>query len=435
MDPQKNEEIPQWKIIAEAGGIDRWVKAELRARKLLDENADTSRMNKKQLQAFKERREEERKVRKVLRKKAWASYKTAHLVHVGTGIFYHDTPDIDRFDIEDPEARRKENELPELKDAQAVAEALALSMGHLRWLVYQRDVDNGTHYHRWTVPKRDGSPRLISAPRGNLKKTQRWIARNITEHLPVHGAAHGFLAGRSTVTNAEPHAGAQTVIKLDLENFYPTVTLPRVKGMFRKAGYGEQTATVLALLCTDSPREAMTLKGQLQYVAVGPRSLPQGAPTSPSITNAISFKLDARLTGLAQSLGLVYTRYADDLTFSWHKAEEAPIKKLLGAVNAIVESEGFVVHRKKTRVLRAGRRQRITGLVVNSAGAEHAKARVPRTFVRALRAAIKNRELGKEGKGESLSQLKGMAAYVYMTNPKRGQEFFDRLAKLEAQGD
>ena len=109
-----------------------------------------------------------------------------------------------------------------------------------------------------------------------------------------------FLAGRSTVTNAAVHSGAKVVVKFDLKDFYPTVTMPRVKGMFRKAGYTEQVATVMALLCTESPREEIMLRGRKHYVAVGPRSLPQGAPTSPSITNAISLRLDCRLAGLAR---------------------------------------------------------------------------------------------------------------------------------------
>jgi DNA-binding transcriptional LysR family regulator len=116
---------------------------------------------------------------------------------------------VDRFDIDDPEGRRRENELPELKDAQALAAALELPVPRLRWLAFHREVDSGTHYHRWTVPKRDGGRRLISSPKPDLKRAQRWIARQITEHLPVHGAAHGFLSGRSTVTNAAVHAGAR----------------------------------------------------------------------------------------------------------------------------------------------------------------------------------------------------------------------------------
>jgi hypothetical protein len=352
-------------------------------------------------------------------------------VHLGAGVWWHDTADVDRFDADDPEKKRADNGLPPLKDVEALAQALGLSIPRLRWLSYHRDVDTGTHYKRWLVPKRDGSPRLISAPKPDLKKAQRWIMREVTEHLPVHGAAHGFLAGRSIVTNAAVHAGARVVVKLDIRGFYPTVTMRRVKGLLRRAGLTEQVATVMAQLATESPRDEVVTHGKTHYVATGPRSLPQGAPTSPSITNALCFRLDCRLSGLARKLGCRYTRYADDLTFSWHGAT-SHVGQLLSAVGRIVRSEGFEIHAKKTRVMRKGARQKVTGLIVNAA-ADRPAARVPRKTVRALRAAIKNRELGRPGKGESLEQLKGMAAFVMMTDPVRGKQFMARIDALIAR--
>ncbi len=419
---------PEWAELAAAGGVREWVEAELRRRGLIEE-VDTSRLTDAERKLFKARREEERRVRRLLRKAAWASYKRGNLVHLGAGVFYHDTADADRFDLDDPGARRQENELPELKDVQALAQALELPLPRLRWLTFHREVDTGTHYHRWTVPKRDGGERLISAPKPELKRAQRWIAQRITEHLPAHGASHGFLAGRSTASNAAPHAAAQLVVKLDLRDFYPTVTFPRVKGVFRRAGYGEQVATVLALLCTEAPREELEARGQRVHVAVGPRALPQGAPTSPSLTNALCRRLDARLDGLARYLGLRYTRYADDLTFSWHQDGRAQVGKLLGGVRRVVREEGFSLHRDKTRIMREGGRQKVTGLVVNAA-AGRPPARVPRDVARRLRAAIRNRELGRPGRGESLEQLRGLAAYVHMTDPERGRAFLARLDLL-----
>ena len=422
-------DLPAWTDIEAAGNIRNWVDAEL-TRLGLREDVDTSTLSDKQRKAFKAKREQERKVRRELMAKAWQVYRQHHLVHVGVGVWYHDTADLDRWDPPDLDGRRQLHELPELKDVHALATALELTIPRLRWLVYHREVDTGTHYHRWTVPKRSGGERLISAPKPDLKRAQAWIARNITEHLPVHGAAHGFLAGRSTLSNASVHAGARVVVKFDVRDFYPTVELRRVKGLLRKAGYGEQVATVLALLCTECPREAIELHGRTHYVATGPRSLPQGAPTSPSITNALCLRLDARLTGLASKLGFRYTRYADDLTFSFHAAGKIPVARLRKAVVEIVAAEGFVVHPDKTRVMREGGRQRVTGLVVNTAPDGAPVARVPRKLVRELRAAIRNRELGKPGKGESLEQLRGWAAYVHMCDPAKGRAFLQRLDAL-----
>jgi RNA-directed DNA polymerase len=420
-----------WADIAAAGGIRGWVDAEVARQGLADPGA-TSAMTDAEKQLYKARRDEERKLRRELYRRAWQAYRRAHIVHLGPGVFWHDTADVDRFDADDPERRRQDSALPDLRDVEALARALGLTIPRLRWLAYHRDVDSGTHYVRWTVPKRDGSPRLISAPKPELKAVQRWIAREVTEHLPVHGAAHGFLAGRSIASNAQVHAGARVVVKLDIRGFYPTVTMRRVKGLLRRAGLGEQVATVMALLATESPREEVVTHGKTHFVALGPRSLPQGAPTSPSITNALCLRLDCRLSGLARKLGCRYTRYADDLAFSWHGDARSQVGALLRATGAIVRAEGFEIHAQKTRVMRAGARQRVTGLVVNAAAPERPTARVPRATQRALRAAIRNRELGRPGKGETLEQLQGMAAFVMMTDPARGRAFMARIERLIA---
>jgi hypothetical protein len=205
----------------------------------------------------------------------------------------------------------------------------------------------------------------------------------------------------------------------------------------------EGPATILALLSTEAPREVVQFRGKTLYVATGPRVLPQGAPTSPAITNALCLRLDRRVSGLAKKLGFRYTRYADDLTLSWRSpakpeagtSPRAPIGTLLRGIKDILLSEGFRIHPSKTAVMRAGMRQKVTGLVVNKAGEGVPEARVPRETLRRLRAAIKNRELGRAGKGETLTQLKGMAAFVFMTDPARGRALLDRIEALEARGE
>ncbi|HEX4417418.1 MAG TPA: reverse transcriptase family protein [Kofleriaceae bacterium] len=423
----------KWDEVAAAGGIRDWVDAQIASAGLADPGG-TSAMTDAEKKLYKARREEERRVRRELYRRAWQAYRRSHIVHLGPGVFWHDTADVDRFDADDPEKKRQDNALPALGDVAGLAKALGLTIPRLRWLAYHREVDTGTHYHRWTVPKRDGSRRLISAPKPELKAAQRWITREVTEHLPVHGAAHGFLTGRSIVTNARVHAGARIVVKLDIRGFYPTVTMRRVKGLLRRAGLGEQVATVMALLATESPREEVVTHGKTYFVALGPRSLPQGAPTSPSITNALCLRLDCRMAGLARKLGCRYTRYADDLTFSWHGGAAAHVGTLLRGVGMIVRAEGFEIHTKKTRVMRSGGRQKVTGLVVNQAPAGRPVVRVPRVTQRELRAAIKNRELGRPGKGETLEQLKGMAAFVMMTDRERGAAFMARIDRLITGG-
>ncbi|XXF78288.1 reverse transcriptase family protein [Myxococcaceae bacterium GXIMD 01537] len=433
----------RWKAIVEAGGTGEWVDQQLKARDLLAEEVDFEELSEKQKNAWKEKRKAEAAERRALRRQAWEAWKATHINHLGAGIHWREDGGADAFDVEAREERARVNGLPELATPEALAQALGLPVSKLRWFAFHREVDTGTHYRSWEIPKRDGSKRTITSPKKELKAAQRWMLSHVVERLPVHGAAHGFIAGRSIVTNALAHRGADVVVKMDIKDFFPSVTWPRVKGLLRKGGVQENIATLLALMATEAPREVMQFRGKTLYVAQGPRALPQGAPTSPGITNALCLRLDKRLAALSRRLGFIYTRYADDLTFSWRKASAPKAKRHLGApisvlckrTGEILRAEGFTPHPDKTRVARKGSRQRVTGLVVNAAPDGTPGARVPREVVRQLRAAIHNREKGKPGReGESLAQLKGMAAFIHMTDPAKGRAFLQRLERLEARG-
>jgi hypothetical protein len=415
-----------WRSIVQAGGIPAWVDAQLRAQNLFVTRRETKGMSDRELDGYKKELKAESEARRKLRGEAWKAYKANHVVHLGDGVFWSDAGGPDKWDVEHAEERAAENEMPPLDSPQQLAEALGLSVAQLRWLAYHRDAATRLHYRRFVIPKRGGGERAIWAPLPKLKAAQHWVLRNIVEKLPVHGAVHGFLPGRSTLTNAAAHTAARIVLKMDVRDFFPTVTLRRVKGIFRKAGYREQVATLLALLCTESPREIVQLEGQTYYVSLGPRCLPQGAPTSPALTNTLCLRLDRRLSGLAKRFGYRYTRYADDLTFSLPDAHkgEPQTGTLIGVAARIVASEGFHTHPDKTRMHRSGGRQQVTGLVVNGAGAP----RVPRALRRQLRAAAHNLRHGKALKeGETVERLRGYAAYVYMTDPALGTRLFAAL--------
>ena len=162
----------RWADVAAAGGIREWVDAQIAKQGLTDPGVPSS-MTDAEKKQYKARREEERSVRKDLYRRAWNAYKRSHIVHLGPGVFWHDTADVDRFDADDPAKALQDNALPTLSDVDSLAKALGLSISRLRWMTYHRDVDTGTHYRRWLVPKRDGSPRLISAPKKELKAAQR----------------------------------------------------------------------------------------------------------------------------------------------------------------------------------------------------------------------------------------------------------------------
>jgi hypothetical protein len=418
--------IALWRAIVQAGGIPAWVDAQLQARGLLVTRRDAATLSDRERESYKKELKAEAAERRKLRQEAWRAYRANHVVHLGEGVFWKDAGGPDKWDVEHAEERAAENELPPLDSPQQLAEALGLTVAQLRWLAYHRDAAKRLHYRRFVIPKRGGGERAIWAPLPKLKAAQHWILHNVAEKLPVHGAAHGFLPGRSTLTNAAAHTGARLVVKVDVRDFFPTVTLRRVKGIFRKAGYREQVATLLALLCTEAPREAVPLDGETYYVSLGPRCLPQGAPTSPALTNTLCLRLDRRISGLAKRLGWRYTRYADDLTFSLPDGHAGPprLGALLGLVRRVVEAEGFRLHPEKTRVHRRGGRQQVTGLVVNGGG----PPRVPRKLRRQLRAAAHNLRRGKPFKeGETPARLAGYAAYVYMTDAKLGARLLEAL--------
>jgi hypothetical protein len=194
------------------------------------------------------------------------------------------------------------------------------------------------------------------------------------ETAPTHDAATAFKAGASVVENASRHQGKAVVVRIDLKDFFPSIGFKRVKNLFQNFGYNEGVASVLALLCTESPRVELSLDGQKRHVAIGERVLPQGACTSPALTNLLCRRLDARLTGIARTLGFDYSRYADDLVFSSTDAA-SDVKKLIGLVRRVVIDEKLVVNDEKTQRDARDSRQVVTGLVVNAQDADS-----PRVF-------------------------------------------------------
>lgn len=202
----------------------------------------------------------------------------------------------------------------------------------------------GSFYSEFRIPKRGGGSRVITAPSPALKQIQSWIHREIISQLEVHDACHGFVSGRSIVTNAEPHANEDIVLKLDLRDFFRTVDRSRVYRVFRRIGYSRDVARMLTALTT-----------------VG-GALPQGAPTSPGLANVAAERLDHRLSRFCDRRQVVYTRYADDLTFSGELVTASSTKR---TIERIIRDEGFIPHETKARYLGKHQRQSVTGIVVN----------------------------------------------------------------------
>ncbi|MBI2478715.1 MAG: RNA-directed DNA polymerase [Planctomycetia bacterium] len=307
---------------------------------------------------------------------------------------------------------------------------MGVAIPKLRWLAFHSEAPTRTHYVYFKVPKKSGGERRLAAPYKQLAAVQRWILDSILNQLPVHDAAHGFVRERSTVTNADLHVGADVVINADLCDFFPTITFYRVEGLFRSFGYSPAVATILALVCTECPRDAVTFSGETYYPATGHRGLPQGACTSPAISSLICRNLDVRFAGIANRMHWRYTRYADDLTFSTSTEHGDKIGYLLARIRHISEDEGFRINAKKTRVQRNHTRQSVTGIVVND------KRSIDRNTIRRLRAILHNAKRtgfaaqNTEQRPHFENWLRGMIAYVAMVNPERGHELREQYEAL-----
>lgn len=313
-------------------------------------------------------------------------------------------------DLKPDEDQLRRLGLPIWRDERELADALGLSLSALWFFGCYRQRDRFPHYVTFAIPKRSGGERLIMAPKRKLKAIQRKLLHLLISKLPLAGPAHGFRKGRSIRTGAEPHTGQRTVIRIDLENFFPTVTWERVRGMFIACGYGYPVAATLALLTTESERQPVEIDGTIFHVPAGRRHCVQGAPTSPGICNAIARKLDHRLGGLAKKFGCEYTRYADDLSFSGDLSRKAE-RVLIAIARKIIRSEGFWVNEAKTRIQRRSGRQTVTGVVVNEV------LGLSRQERRRLRAAIHHIVTGRNTDPAHRASVEGKLAYLAMLNP------------------
>lgn len=251
-------------------------------------------------------------------------------------------------------------------------------------------------YKEFKIPKRRGGVRAIAAPSVELKKIQRVILRRVLGRLSAHPAAMGFERGRSIVSHAQRHAGKRVVVSMDIKDFFTSTSANRVQKYFRIIGWNREAADLLTQFCTYNG------------------ALPQGAPTSPKLSNLVNCRLDARLAALAERHGACYSRYADDLTFSFENDSRQEIHVLIRAVKLILQDEGYSLHlRKKLRIRRRYQRQLVTGLVVND------RPQLPRTVRRYLRAV---EHALSQGKPATLSpqQWEGWRAFRAMVEtPQR----------------
>jgi hypothetical protein len=346
--------------------------------------------------------------------------------------------------------RRLEHDWPiaAIDSVAALAERLELSYGQLAWLADVRSLERNVsqeklrNYRYRVLPRPGGLPRVLEAPKARLKEIQRWVLHEILVHVPAHASAQGFTRGRSVATHAGLHTGQAAVLRVDLKDFFASVSAGRVFGIYRTLGYRPSVAHVLTGLSTNTVPQAVwnaipcaTDPGLIQPQfwlgrALATPHLPQGAPTSPALANLAAFGLDRRLTGLAASMAVRYSRYADDLTFSGPTQLRRRRARFETLVAEIADDEGFTVNPRKTALHGGGGRQSVCGVVVN------VRPNVRRSEYDQLKAILHNAarhgpaSQNRAGVPDFEAHLRGRISWVASLNPARGQQLRRRFDEI-----
>lgn len=291
--------------------------------------------------------------------------------------------------------------LPLIRTADDLAELTHLSPQLIRYLSYRANY----LYKRYELPKKDGSMRIIAQPSRELKAIQSWILRNILNKLSSSDNCKGFERGCSILDNAAPHIGANYILNIDFKDFFTSITAPQVYSIFSSVGYSKSVAAILTNLTVVDGR------------------LPQGAPTSPKLANLICLKLDSRIQGYAGPRGLIYTRYADDISISAQTIKKAMNARII--LKQIIASEGLEINKSKTVIQGTRRRKEITGLVLSSN-----RVGIGRSALRKIRAEIFSLFTGT---ADDYSKINGVLSYTYSVDKISCKRLWNYVDKLEAR--
>jgi RNA-directed DNA polymerase len=226
-----------------------------------------------------------------------------------------------------------------------------------------------SHYRSFYIPKRKGGQRKIDSPYPTLRQLQQLIFNSFINKLEYHRNCFAFVKGRNAISHAKYHLGCSELLTLDIKDFFPSISRQMIFEVF------------------DSTEISTEFSNHISYICSLNNSLPQGACTSPALSNAIFLPVDTVLEKVASSLSLKYSRYADDLAFS---GETIP-RNLPSLVNKILLSRGFTLNNKKTKLKVKGTKKIITGVSISSG-----QLKVPKVFKRDLRASIYELEKYKD---------------------------------------
>ncbi|RYE45071.1 MAG: RNA-directed DNA polymerase [Hyphomicrobiales bacterium] len=341
--------------------------------------------------------------------------------------------------------RRRGPGLPVVLTLGHLANRTRVPHEHLRDLVARNTGQPA--YRTFRISKRSGGSRVISVPGPQLKKVQTWLTQHVLRKVKPHIASHAFSPGSSIADCARQHAGARWLVKVDIADFFGSVTEIQVFHVFRRLGYSDLVSFELARLCTTVPFASAKHSMKAWQVRFPRRRihfyseklmgrLPQGAPTSPMLANLVMREADEELQNLADSYGLVYTRYSDDITFSTRgEFSRDQAVTVVRQSATILKRRGLFPNRAKTAIVHPGARRIVLGLLVDSD-----QPRLSRAFrdrlrqhlyyleTRGIMAHVEAREF--DSAGGLYRHLRGLIDYANMVDQPYAQQQLSRLLAL-----
>lgn len=277
---------------------------------------------------------------------------------------------------------------------------IGMSMGVSPALVKQIRERINRHYRKFTLPKKDGGVRVIESPRIFLKTIQGFLADYVLNALEVHESVHSYVLGRSIISNARAHEQKRFVANIDIENFFGSLSTLAITNLLAANGFEQSEVTTIATLCTKGGR------------------LPQGAPTSPVLSNAALLQFDQSMDEYCRARAVSYTRYADDITISGD--DRRALQDAIATASEFLRSRlGLKLNKRKTRIASNAGQQRVTGVVVN------AQAAPPRRFRRNIRAMFHNALRKPTVAPSKIQEMKGYVSYLSAFPKYSGSELIE----------
>lgn len=340
------------------------------------------------------------------------------MIYIGDKFDWNKEDNVPAYYLDNPNIERlKMYNLPVIDNVAVLFKSLNLSVANAKKFFYPT-YRRTFLYREFDLPKKKGGSRVISVPIPELMTIQKAINSVILNSFKMSRYCTGFKKNMSLVDNAKPHLGAKTLLKFDIHDFFGSITYKKVFKQFKFYGYGNKVSELLTLLCVDYKDR-----------------LPQGAPTSPTLSNLVSLRMDKRIGEYCKKHNFIFTRYADDITISSkNRLSKQEINQIHFILKEILEDEGFSLNEKKTHCFYEGHKMKVTGVVINNNLMNPDKIilkEIDNAIYFIEKYGLKSHlERINNVKENYLNHLLGLISFVYMINPNIGKKYMERFNNI-----